>query len=363
MNDRIYNFSAGPATLPAPALKRVQQAVWSYEDSGIGVLEHSHRSRPISTLFEETEAALRRIARIPDDFAVLFLQGGASSQFFMVPMNLLQQDATADYLDTGSWSQKAIKEAKHFGTAHVAASSTDKNYSYIPAPEAIRYSPNPAYIHYTSNNTIFGTEWADVPAAPEGVPVICDASSDILSRPLDLSRLDLVYAGAQKNLGPAGLTLVLVRRDLAASAKRELPTMLQYRTHIEHGSRYNTPPVFALCVLREVLRWMEDRGGLAAIAEQNRTKAQLLYDYLDQSRFFRATARPDSRSRMNVCFRAPSETLESRFVKEAERAGLSGLKGHRSVGGMRASIYNAFPPAGCERLVAFMRQFVRDHSN
>jgi phosphoserine aminotransferase len=359
VSDRIYNFSAGPAVLPESVIRKAQEALWDLRGSGIGVMEHSHRGAEFTAVIDEATATCRELAGIPDDYDVLFLQGGASSQFFMVPMNFLAAGATADYVNTGSWSKKAIKEAKRFGTVHVAGSSEDENFGYIPPAEAIRWSERPAYAHFTSNNTIFGTEWKAEPTPPAGVPLVCDASSDVFSRPVDVSKYGLLYAGAQKNLGPAGVTLVIVRKDLVARGSEDLPTMLQYRTHAEAASLYNTPPTFGIFVMGEVFKWIRDFGGLAEMARHNEAKAALLYDYLDESDFWRATARPDSRSLMNICFRGPSEALEAAFLAEAKKHGLSGLKGHRSVGGMRASVYNAFPAEGCERLVAVMKDFER----
>ena len=358
---RIYNFSAGPAVLPEPVLRRAQDALWNIEDAGFGIAECSHRGKEFSAVLEQAEANIRELASIPEEYAIAFLQGGASMQFAMVPMNFLSAGKTADYLNTGSWSKKAIAEAKRVGEVHVPATSEDENFSYIPAHDAIRFSVDPEYVHFTSNNTIFGTEWADEPAAPDGVPLICDASSDIFSRPLDITRYGMIYAGAQKNLGPAGVTLVIIRKDLAERGASDLPPMLQYRTHTDAGSCYNTPPVFPIYVVGEVVKWIQELGGLDAMAERNRAKAALIYDFLDQSEFYRPTARPDSRSLMNVCFRSPSEELDKKFVAEATARGMAGLKGHRSVGGMRASIYNAFPREGCEALVAFMKEFERDN--
>jgi phosphoserine aminotransferase len=359
VSGRIYNFSAGPAILPEPVIRRVQSALWDLDGSGIGIMEHSHRGAQFTAILERAEATCRELAGIPDEYRVLFLHGGAASQFFMVPMNLLPADRTADYWNTGVWSTKAIEEARRFGTVHVAASSEPDGFTRIPAQAS--YSDRPVYVHFTSNNTIYGTEFGREPLVPAGVPLICDASSDIFSRPIDVSRYGLIYASAQKNLGPAGLTLVLIRNDLVAQGRGDLPTMLQYRTHAEHGSCYNTPPALSIYVLGLVLEWMRDSGGLAAMAEHNRAKAQIIYDFLDQSELFRGTVHRDSRSLMNVCFRTRSKELDAAFVAEAETRGLAGLKGHRLAGGMRASIYNAFPHAGCEALVAFMKEFERAH--
>ncbi|QDT91962.1 3-phosphoserine/phosphohydroxythreonine transaminase [Gimesia algae] len=361
MTERIYNFSAGPAALPLPVLEQAQQDLISLGDTGIGVLEHSHRSKAFLAVYEEAEALVRELASIPENYKVLFLQGGASSQFFMIPMNLLKKDQTADYLVTGSWSKKAVKEAKSFGNVNVACSSEDKNFSYIP--EEVSLSENPAYVHFTSNNTIYGTEFATEPTVPAGVPLICDASSDIFSRPLDISKYGIVYAGAQKNLGPSGVTLVIIRDDLIEQGPTDIPTMLQYRTHSEAGSMYNTPPTFGIYVLGQVLRWLKEQGGLAAIQEKNQSKAGKLYGYLEQSKLFNATAAKQDRSLMNVTFVTGDADLDAQFIAKATAAGLDGLKGHRSVGGMRASIYNAFPEAGVDKLLEMMNQFEQEHAS
>ena len=356
--DRIFNFSAGPAVLPEPVLKRAQEAIWNVAGSGIGIMEHSHRGKIFDKIIEDTEQACRELAGIPDNYRVLFLQGGASLQFSMVPMNLLPADRTADYLLTGVWAQKAVKEAKVLGgKVHLAASSEATNFDRIPRPDEIRYSANPAYVHLTTNNTIFGTQWKSEPSVPPGVPLIADTSSDMYSRPIDVRKYSLIYAGAQKNLGPSGTVLVIIRKDLAESGPKTLPTMLQYRTFVAENSLYNTPPTLGIYLVGEVFKWIQSQGGLAAMAEHNAAKAKLLYDYIDASDFFRGTVQPDSRSLMNVCFRAPTEELESKFISEATKRGLDGLKGHRSVGGMRASIYNACPRPAVEALVKFMKEF------
>jgi phosphoserine aminotransferase len=359
MTDRIFNFSAGPAALPEPVLRRAQEAIWNVAGSGIGIMEHSHRGKVFERILAEAEEACRRLANIPDNYRVLFLQGGASLQFAMVPMNLLSSDKTADYLLTGVWSQKAVKEAKPIGKVHIAASSEATNFDRIPKPGEIRYSSNPAYVHITTNNTIFGTQWPTEPPVPANVPLVADTSSDMYSRPIDVRKYGLIYAGAQKNLGPSGVVLVIIRNDLVEAGAKNLPTMLQYRTHAAENSMYNTPPTFGIYFVGEVFKWIESQGGLAAMAEYNEAKARVLYDYLDSSDFFRGTAQPDSRSLMNVCFRGPTEELEARFISEATKRGLDGLKGHRSVGGMRASIYNACPRQAVEALVAFMKEFER----
>jgi phosphoserine aminotransferase len=358
MTKRIFNFSAGPAVLPEPVLKKAQEAIWDAAGSGIGIMEHSHRGKVFERVRDEAEQACRDLAGIPDNYRVLFLQGGASLQFSMVPMNLLPPDRTADYLLTGVWSQKAVKEAKVLGAkVHIAATGESTAFDRIPQAAEIKYSERPAYVHLTTNNTIYGTQWRAEPAVPAGVPLVADTSSDMYSRPIDVSKYGLIYAGAQKNLGPSGVVLVIIRDDLVEAGPKNLPTMLQYRTHSAERSLYNTPPTFGIYVMGEVFKWIQGQGGLASMAEHNESKARLLYDFIDQSDFFRGTAQPDSRSQMNVCFRAPAEELESKFIAEATKRGLDGLKGHRNAGGMRASIYNACPRAAVEALVAFMKEF------
>src|SRR5918994_2595838 len=357
--DRIHNFSAGPAALPESVLRKAQEAIWNVAGSGIGIMEHSHRGKVFDRIIAEAEQACRSLAGVPDNYRVLFLQGGASLQFAMVPMNLLRSDRIADYLVTGVWSQKAVKEAKPVGKVHTAASSEATNFDRIPKPNEIRYSSRPAYVHITTNNTVYGTQWRTEPPVPNGVPLVADTSSDMYSRPIDIQKYGIVYAGAQKNLGPAGVVLVIIRNDLVEAGSKSLPTMLQYRTHSAENSLFNTPPTFGIYFMGEVFKWIQSQGGLSAMAERNESKARALYDYLDASDFFRGTAQTDSRSRMNVCFRAPTEELEEKFVKEASKRGLDGLKGHRLVGGMRASIYNACPPASVEALVSFMKEFER----
>ena len=359
MSQRIHNFSAGPAALPEPVLRKAQEAIWDVANSGIGIMEHSHRGKVFDRIIVEAEQACRSLANIPDNYKVLFLQGGASLQFAMVPMNLLRDGATADYLVTGVWSQKAVKEAKPIGKVHIAATSEATNFDRIPKAAEIRYSASPAYVHFTTNNTIYGTQWQAEPSAPAGVPLVADTSSDMYSRPIDVRKYGLIYAGAQKNLGPSGVVLVIVRDDLVEAGSKTIPTMLQYRTHAAENSMYNTPPTFGIYVMGEIFKWIQAQGGLAAMAEYNESKARLLYDYLDNSDFFRGTAQRDSRSLMNVCFRGPNEELEAKFISEATKRGLDGLKGHRSVGGMRASIYNACPRQAVEALVSFMQEFER----
>jgi phosphoserine aminotransferase len=359
MPDRIHNFSAGPAVLPESVLRKAQEAIWNVAGSGIGIMEHSHRGKVFDRIITEAEQACRDLGGIPDNYRVLFLQGGASLQFAMVPMNFLSPERTADYLVTGMWSQKAVKEAKPLGKVHIAATSEATNFDRIPKPGEIRYSAAPTYVHITTNNTIFGTQWRTEPPVPAGIPLVADTSSDMYSRPIEVRKYGIIYAGAQKNLGPSGVVLVIIRDDLVEAGSKNLPTMLQYRTHSAENSMYNTPSTFGIYVMGEVFKWIKAQGGLAAMAEHNEAKARLLYDYLDDSEFFRGTAQQDSRSRMNVCFRAPTEELEAKFVAEATKRGLDGLKGHRSVGGMRASIYNACPRESVEALVSFMKEFER----
>jgi len=359
MPDRIHNFSAGPAVLPEPVLRKAQEAIWNAGGSGIGILEHSHRGKLFERVINEAEETCRSLGGIPDNYRVLFLQGGASLQFAMVPMNFLSAERTADYLVTGVWSQKAVKEAKPLGKVHIAVTGEATNFDRIPKPEEIRYSTNPVYVHLTTNNTIYGTQWRTEPPVPAGVPLVADTSSDMYSRPIDIRKYGIIYAGAQKNLGPSGVVLVIIRDDLVEAGSKTVPTMLQYRTHAGESSLYNTPPTFAIYVMGEVFKWILAEGGLAGMAEHNEAKARLLYEFIDNSDFFRGTVQPDSRSRMNVCFRAPTEELEAKFISEATKRGLDGLKGHRSAGGMRASIYNACPRGAVEALVAFMKEFER----
>jgi phosphoserine aminotransferase len=358
--ERIFNFSAGPAVLPVPVLEEAREHLLALPGVGMSILEISHRSKTFEEICFGAEADIRKLAGVPDGYQVLFLQGGATLQFSMVPMNLLPAGGTADYLETGVWSEKAIKEAKKLGGVHVAATSKATNHDRIPADSEIAYSASPAYVHMTSNNTIYGTQWHRVPPVPAGVPLVNDASSDIFCRPIDVAKFGLIYAGAQKNLSIAGLTLVIVRDDLMAKAPENLPVYLKYAIHAKERSLYNTPPVFGIYVLRLVLRWLLDNGGLPAMAERNRRKADKVYAAIDGSGgFYRGHARPESRSWMNIPFRLPSEELEKAFVAEATKSGLDGLKGHRSVGGIRASIYNAFPEAGVDALVGFMADFQR----
>jgi phosphoserine aminotransferase len=355
---RIHNFSAGPAVLPVPVLEEAQRDLVALPGVGMSVMELSHRSKTFEDILAATEANLRKLGNVPANYKVLFLQGGASLQFSMVPLNLLPPGGTADYIVTGGWAQKAVKEAQRVGTVNIAASTESENFSRLPRQEELTLTANAAYVHMTTNNTLFGTEWTDEPAVGD-VPLVGDASSNIFSKPIDVAKYGLIYAGAQKNLGPSGVTLVIVRDDLLARSSKALHSMLSYAIHAENGSMYNTPPCFGIYLMGLVMKWSLAQGGLDAIAARNQRKADTLYAEIDRTGFYRGTAEKSGRSRMNVTFRLPSEELEKKFVKETTAAGLDGLKGHRSVGGMRASIYNAFPEAGVEALVEFMREFER----
>ncbi|NOX55242.1 MAG: 3-phosphoserine/phosphohydroxythreonine transaminase [Planctomycetes bacterium] len=355
MTERVFNFSAGPAMLPEPVLEEARENLLSLGDTGIGILEHSHRGPAFKKVYEDAVAHCRQLADIPEDYHILFLHGGASMQFCMLPMNFLTPDATADYLITGRWSQRAIEQAQRFGQTHVVCSSKDRNFCYIPKER--QYSERPTYVHFTSNNTIYGTQFTTEPDVPEGAFLACDASSDIFSRPIDITKYGLIYAGAQKNLGPSGIALAIIRDDLVQRGAENLPDMLQYRTHAKHNSAYNTPSTFGIYVMGLVFKWLLDQGGLAAMEERNRAKANKLYEYLDQSSLFQPTADADSRSMMNITFVTGNDELDAKFCSEAAEQGLAGLKGHRSVGGMRASIYNAFPERGVDALIDFMRDF------
>ena len=360
MHARIHNFNPGPAVLPLPVLEEIQASFLNFNGSGMSITEVSHRSTWFDAVIEDAIARTRRLMGLDQRFHVLFLQGGASMQFAMAPMNLAAADQTVDYVNTGTWSTKAIKEARLQGKrVHVAASSEDRNFAYIP--RRLDLTPDAAYVHITSNNTIKGTQWAAFPETA-GVPLVADMSSDIMSRPFDAAPFGLIYAGAQKNIGPSGVCMVIVREDMLARIPDGLPTMLSYATYAQKNSMYNTPPCFAIYVMQLVLKWLEETiGGLEKMDALNRRKAGLIYDLLDASAFYRATADADSRSLMNVTFRLPSEDLEQRFVAQALDNGLGGLKGHRSVGGCRASIYNASELASVEALVDFMRTFERQN--
>jgi phosphoserine aminotransferase len=367
MTERVFNFSAGPGVLPEPVLEEAQRDLVSLPDVGASPLEVSHRGRWFTGVIEEAEANLRALLHVPENHHILFCQGGATMQFAMVAMNLLRgNQGTADYVVTGSWSEKAAKEAERQGRVRVAWSGSDGGYVRVPDPAelAAALSDDAAYAHVATNETIQGVEFPSTPVMPDAVPLVADSSSDFLSRPIDVSRYGVLYAGAQKNAGPAGVTVVIVRDDLLARAPSDLPTMMNYGTYVEHGSLYNTPPVFSIYVLMMVTRWLrDDVGGLDRMLDRNRAKARLLYDVLDGSAgFYRGHAHDGSRSLMNVTFRLPTDELEGAFLSEAATGGLVELKGHRSVGGVRASIYNAMPIEGVRALAAFMREFHDRHS-
>ena len=356
MSKRIYNFNAGPAALPLPVLEEIQAEFLDFKGSGMSITEVSHRSKWFDDVINDAVARSQRLLNLGDDYQVLFIQGGASMQFAMIPMNFLPDGQTADYVDTGTWSTKAIAEARIQEKAiQMVASSKDRNYAYIP--KQIAFTPGAAYVHITSNNTIKGTQWADYPDTA-GVPLIADMSSDFLCRPLDIAPFGMVYAGAQKNIGPAGVCMVIVRKDLLDRVPEGLPSMLKYTTYAAKNSMYNTPPCFAIYTVQLVLKWLEETvGGLEKMAAANREKAKAIYDLMDSSSFYSGTADADSRSMMNVTFRLPNEELEAQFVAQALENGFGGLKGHRSVGGCRASIYNATSLEAVQALVDFMRTF------
>lgn len=355
MADRVFNFSPGPATLPYEVLQKAGRDVVNFQETGIGLIEISHRSKEFMAVTDEAEANLRELMQIPANYKVLFLQGGASSQFFMIPMNLLGKGKKASYLNTGTWSKKAIKEAKLFGEIEVPYSSEDISFKRVPKQGEYTVSKDSEYLYYVSNNTIYGTEFPDLPATDK--MLVSDMSSDILSRPVDVSKFGLIFAGAQKNLGPAGVTIVIIRDDLLDRTPANTPTMLAYKTHADKGSMFNTPPCFSIYVVGEVLKWLKEIGGVEAIMKINREKAGLLYGAIDSSDYYRGHAEKDSRSLMNIAFNLPTPELEAKFIAEATAIGLNGLKGHRSIGGCRASIYNAFPVEGVVKLVEFMKDF------
>ncbi len=354
---RVYNFSAGPSMLPEPVLQKAAAEMMDYQGSGQSVMEMSHRSKVFDRIYQETQALWREVMNIPDNYKVLFLQGGASSQFAAVPMNLMTKSRKADYVLSGQFSTKAYKEAARYGDCKVVASSKDDNFSHIPVLDPKEFRPEADYFHICLNNTIYGTVWHELPDTG-AVPLVADISSCILSKPLDVSRFGLLYAGAQKNVAPAGLTIVIVREDLLGEPLEGTPTMFNYKVMVENDSMYNTPPCWPIYMCKLVLEWIKnDIGGLEKMEERNVRKAQLLYDFLDQSALFQGCAQKDSRSIMNVTFVTGDKDLDAKFVKESEAAGFVNLKGHRSVGGMRASIYNAMPEEGVQKLVEFMKKF------
>lgn len=358
MTERIFNFSAGPAVLPLPVLEEARRDMLSLPGVGMSVMEISHRSKTFDEILSRADSGIRDLLGVPDNYHVLFLQGGASLQFSMLALNFLAEHASADYIITGSWGKKALKEAKRSGSAKVAASMADGGFTRVPTDSELTLDPNAAYVHFTTNETIEGVEWKQEPKVGD-VPLVADASSDILSHTIPIEKYALIYAGAQKNMGPSGVTLVILRDDLLKRIPEGLHTMLDYRIHVENKSLYNTPNTWGIYILSLVCKWVKDKGGLSAMQRENEEKAGLLYDAIDSTDFYRGHADTDSRSLMNVTYRLPSEELEKKFTSEATAQGLDGLKGHRSVGGVRASIYNAFPREGVEALVSFMKEFER----
>ena len=358
MTERIFNFSAGPAVLPVPVLEEAQRDMLSLPGVGMSVMEISHRSKTFDEIIGHAESGLRELLKVPDNYHILFLQGGASLQFSMVPMNFLPADGSADYVLTGSWGKKALKEAKKVGAVNVAATMADGGFTRVPSREELSLNPHAAYVHITSNETIEGVQWKHEPNVGD-VAMVADMSSDILSRAIDVSKYGLIYAGAQKNMGPSGVTVVILRDDLLQRIPENLATMLDYKVHVENKSLYNTPNTWGIYILSLVCKWLQENGGLDAMERENDVKSQLLYEAIDATDFYHGHADVDCRSTMNVTFRLPSEELEKKFVAETTAQGLDGLKGHRSVGGIRASIYNAFPRAGVEALVSFMKDFER----
>lgn len=359
MGERVYNFYPGPATLPYEVLEEASQSFLDFNHKGMSLLEMSHRGKDYEAIQNETESLMKELLDMPDHYRVLFMGGGASTQFALVPMNFLKPGTEADYIVTGSFAKKAYEEAAKIGKANIAASTKGSNFDRLPAKEEIKLSASPVYVHLTSNNTIYGTQWQELPSFG-GVPLVADMSSDIMSRRFDVSQFSLIYAGAQKNLGPAGVTVVIIDPGLLEKANTDLPVIMQYKTFVENDSLYNTPPVYAIYMVNLVLKWIKKNGGLAAMERRNQEKAKYIYDVLDQyPEFYKGHAQKEYRSLMNVTFRLPSEELEATFVLEGAKNGLVGLKGHRSVGGIRASIYNAMPVEGCKALAEFMKEFVK----
>ena len=357
----IYNFSAGPAVLPKEVLKKAADEMLDYKGCGMSVMELSHRGKEFTEIIESAETNLREIMGIPANYKVLFLQGGASLQFAMVPLNLMTNNKKADYVHTGQWSKKAISEAKKYGSVNVVASSEKDNFTYIPRLDPAAFSKDADYFYIVTNNTIYGTQYREIPRTGD-VPIVADMSSDILSAPVDVSKFGLIFAGAQKNIGPAGLTLVIIKEDLAGKAAESVPSLLNYKTHIEGKSLYNTPPCYSIYIAGLVFKWIKDNGGLPAMEKRNREKAKVLYDYIDQSALFSSPVEKSNRSLMNVPFVTGDKGLDDKFIDEASKRGLKTLKGHRTVGGMRASIYNAMPKDGIEALVRVMEEFEKDHT-
>lgn len=357
---RVYNFSAGPAVLPEEVLKEVAEEMMDYQGSGMSVMEMSHRNADFQKIIDEAEQDLRDLMKIPDNYKVLFLQGGASQQFAMIPMNLMK-NKVADYIVTGQWAKKAAKEAEKYGEVHVVASSEDKTFSYIPDCSDLEISEDADYVYICENNTIYGTKFKELPDT-KGKTLVADVSSCFLSEPVDVSKYGVIYGGVQKNVGPAGVVIAIIREDLITDDVLDgTPTMLKYKTHADAGSLYNTPPAYGIYICGKVFKWLKKQGGLEAIKERNEKKAKILYDYLDESKLFKGTVVPKDRSLMNVPFITGNKELDAKFVKEAKEAGFENLKGHRSVGGMRASIYNAMPVEGVEKLVEFMKAFEKEN--
>ena len=359
--NRVYNFSAGPSMLPESVLRRAAGEMLDYNGCGQSVMEMSHRSKVYQGIIDSAESLLREVMGIPQNYKVLFLQGGASSQFAMIPMNLMTKSGKADFVLTGQWATKAYQEAARYGEAHVVASSKDKTFSYIPELDPATFTKDADYFHICQNNTIYGTRFTELPDTGN-VPLVADLSSCILSEPVDVSKYGMIYAGAQKNMGPAGLTVVIIREDLIGNARDICPTMFNYQIHAENGSMYNTPPTYGIYILGLVLDWIKEMGGLEAMKARNEKKAAMLYDFLDSSKMFKATVSGKDRSIMNVPFITGNEELDAKFVSEAKKAGFINLKGHRTVGGMRASIYNAMPVEGVEKLVEFMKKFEAENA-
>jgi len=357
-SQRIVNFNAGPGVLPNEVLEEAREAMLNWADSGMGIMEHSHRAKWYIKLWDETHARIRSVMSVPDDYGIMFLGGGASSQFYQVPMNFLGgTGAVADYLETGHWAQRAIKEAEVFGKVHIASSGKDKNFTYIPKKHD--WSPNAVYTHFTSNNTIYGCQFFKEPDSP--APLICDASSDICSKPIDVKKYAMIYAGAQKNVGPAGVTLIIINKEFAKRGAKNIASMTKYNVHLEaEGGMYNTPPTFPIYILGLCFKWMQAQGGLAAMAKRNTLKADTLYKHLDSSKFFTVPVVKEDRSQMNVVFRlAAGEAMEKKMVDAAEKEGFAGIKGHRYVSGLRVSLYNAIAPEQVEEFVKFLKEFER----
>lgn len=361
MKKRIYNFSAGPAILPEEVLKEAQEELYSFKDSGMSVMEMSHRSKDYDAIFKGAQNDLKKLLDISDNYEVLFLQGGATLQFSMVPLNIMPPNNKADYINTGAWAKKAIKEAKRVGEVNIAGTSEATNFNRIPKQNELKLSSDASYVHFTSNNTIFGTQFKSEPEVGN-IPLVCDTSSDMLHKKIDVNKYGIIYAGAQKNMGPSGATIVIINKELLERSSDQLHTYLNYKVHVDGESLYNTPPTFAVYIIGLVYKWLLNMGGLHEMYRRNLEKANILYDYMDSSDgYYIGTAEKEDRSLMNITFRLPNEELEKKLIAEAAANGFSGLKGHRSVGGLRASIYNAFPKKGVEDLTEFMKDFKKNN--